>query len=140
MTSWVCLYHIIWATHHRQQNIISAYEQLIIDKVNSKSQSLKCHVYGVNMMPDHVHVAVSINPAIAVADWTGQIKGSTAYDINMLFKPDETFRWQRGYGVRTFGAKQLPFILEYIKNQKIHHAKDKLQIYLETIDDESTDI
>lgn len=135
MTSWVCLYHIIWATHHRQLSITDSYEDFIRDKVKTKSQFLKCRVYGINMMPDHVHVAVSINPSIAVADWTRQIKGATAYDINMVFKPDETFRWQRGYGVRSFGVKELPFVLKYIKNQKIHHAKDETYSYLETIDD-----
>jgi putative transposase len=39
--------------------------------------------------------------------------------------------WQDGYGVVSFGTKDLPWIVEYIQNQKEHHAKGTIRDRLE---------
>ena len=41
--------------------------------------------------------------------------------------------WQRGSGVVSFGKKQLGWVLEYIANQKEHHARDTWVDRLERI-------
>lgn len=134
MSYWICFYHIVWATYRRQPTILPEYESMITDKIIEKSLSLKCPVHAVNMMPDHVHVAVSIRPAIAVSTWVQHAKGSTAYDLKRDFDLDEPFHWQKGYGVMTFGQKNLPFVVSYINNQKHHHAQETTNRHLERDD------
>jgi len=68
MPYWKCFYHVVWSTKHRQPVILPQYEPMIADKIREKSRKLKCPIHAVNMMPDHVHVAVSIRPAISVAE------------------------------------------------------------------------
>jgi hypothetical protein len=48
--------------------------------------------------------------------------------------------WQRGFGVVSFGKKQLPWVLRYIANQKQHHAVGKIEARLErtSMDDDGT--
>jgi hypothetical protein len=41
--------------------------------------------------------------------------------------------WQRGFGVVSFGKKQLPWVLQYIARQKEHHAAGRLQPRLERV-------
>ena len=45
-----------------------------------------------------------------------------------------SFAWQKGYGVLTFGAKRLPFVIDYIRRQQEHHAADTIEHYLEQMD------
>jgi hypothetical protein len=38
-----------------------------------------------------------------------------------VIQPGFQFKWQREYGVLSFGEKNLPSIVKYIHNQKQHH-------------------
>ena len=42
-------------------------------------------------------------------------------------------QWQSGYGVVSFGTKDLPWVSDYIRNQKEHHASGKALERLERI-------
>jgi hypothetical protein len=41
--------------------------------------------------------------------------------------------WQAEYGVSSFSEKTLPSIVDYINNQKKHHAENTLSAALEPI-------
>ena len=45
----------------------------------------------------------------------------------------KALEWQTGYGVVSFGAKDLPWVAEYIKSQRAHHSGGKVQDRLELI-------
>jgi putative transposase len=135
MAFWRCYYHVVWATKGREPIITASMEQIIAQAAIKKSQELDSPVQAINSVADHVHVAVCIPPKIAVADWVRNIKGITAHEINTMFPDLQThFRWQRGYGVLTFGAKMLPTITRYIERQKEHHAANTVESYLEQIE------
>ena len=60
-----------------------------------------------------MHVAASVPPKISLANFIGQIKGAASHCINHL--PDRNgllFDWQRGYGVLSFGQKQLDWVVD----------------------------
>lgn len=136
MPFWKCFYHVVWATKNREALITPAIEAVIFHAIRSKSDTLQCPVIAVNGVADHIHVAVSIRPALAIGDWVGQVKGASSREANLAF-PDlgTKFRWQSEYGVLTLGAKNLPFVVGYIENQKDHHRQDDLQPYLEQIEE-----
>ena len=135
MSFWRCYYHVVWATKDRDPIITPKIEKIIIQAATEKSQELDCTIQAINTVVDHVHVAVCVTPRVAVAEWVRNIKGITAHEINAMY-PDlsQRFRWQRGYGVLTFGAKMLPTITGYIARQKDYHAANTLEPYLEQIE------
>jgi putative transposase len=45
--------------------------------------------------------------------------------------------WQTGYGVVSFGTKDLKWVIEYVRNQKEHHAKGTTVDRLEKIDSDA---
>ena len=135
MAFWRCYYHVVWATKGREPIITASMEQTILQAATEKSEALECPVQAINSVDDHVHVSVSIPPKVAVAEWVRNIKGITAHEINTMFPNLETrFRWQRSYGVLTFGAKMLPIVTNYIERQKEYHAANTLEAYLEQIE------
>jgi len=136
MPFWAFYYHIVWATHQRKHLITPALEPIIYQAVQDKSNELGCPVHGINSMPDHIHIAVSIRPSLSVSNWVRQIKGYVSHDINHSMTLDEPFHWQKSYGAMTLGQKTLPFVLDYIANQKVHHAKNEVYAYLEKVEDD----
>ncbi len=135
MPFWRCFYHVVWTTKHRAPIISPEHEAVIFEVIRSKTAELGGEVLAVNGVADHVHVAVTIPPSLAVAVWVKRMKGGSARMVN-LNMPDagDHFSWQDGYGVLTFGAKQLDTVMGYIQRQKEHHAANTLMAYLEQVE------
>jgi putative transposase len=91
-------------------------------------------VYGTE---NHVHLAVKIRPTVLISGFIGDMKGFSSHALNQEFSPQERFAWQAGYGVVTFGANHLQWVVNYIKKQKEHHgAGGKLQQRLEATEED----
>ena len=80
-------------------------------------------VHAVNGTEDHIHLAASIPPAMALAEMVRQVKGSSSHFINHELDLPVPFAWQAEYGVVSIGQKQLSTVVEYIKGQKQHHTQ-----------------
>ena len=74
---------------------------------------------------DHVHLAINIEPFVTISDLVGDLKGACSHEINQQRRM-KALQWQRGFGVVSFGMKQLPWVQEYIANQKEHHASGQV--------------
>ena len=99
-----------------------------------KANSHRAIVHALGGIEDHIHLVVSIPPTISIADFVKHIKGSSAHHINCGPRRfGLMFRWQRGYGVFSLGAKQLPAAVAYARNQKVHHRSGTLIEALEEI-------
>ncbi len=135
MPFWQCYYHAIWTTKYREPLITSAVEEVIFEIIQVKSVELKCPVLAINGIPDHIHVAVYIPPRLAAAEWMRHVKGVSSHEINVSFPNAPThFRWQKHYGLLTFGVKNLKYVVDYIARQKEHHANNTTIDYLERTD------
>ncbi|MBI4790272.1 MAG: IS200/IS605 family transposase [Chloroflexi bacterium] len=122
MAYWRLFYHITFATKNREPMISTDIEREFHGYLVGKSQALGAIVYAVDGIQDHVHVAASVPPKIAIADFVGQVKGAASFHINHLpTRPPTPFDWQRGYGVVSFGQKDLDRVIAYVRNQKEHH-------------------
>jgi REP element-mobilizing transposase RayT len=91
-------------------------------------------VHDVNGTETHVHVAVTIAPTITISELVGELKGSSSHDANQrLGGGRKVLEWQAGYGVVSFGTKDLEWVKGYIRNQKEHHARGTIHDRLERI-------
>jgi len=85
------------------------------------------------MMPDHVHMLVSIPPKISVSSFMGYLKGKSALEIfdkhaNLKYKYGNRHFWSEGYYVSTVGINEAT-IRKYIREQeKADIAQDKLSV------------
>jgi putative transposase len=135
MPFWKCYYHAVWSTAQRQSLLTPQIETVVIETIKRKSNALDCPILAINGTTDHIHIAVSITPGVSVAEWVRSVKGLSTHEINALFPDLSTpFKWQKSYGVLTYGEKLLPFVVAYVENQKQHHANNSTQPYLELMD------
>ena len=91
-------------------------------------------VHRVGGTETHIHMAVSVPPTLLVSEWIGKIKGASSHHINQELVNRKLLDWQVGYGVVSFGTRDLPWVIDYIANQKEHHARGTTHERLERID------
>ena len=133
MPYWRLFYHVVWGTKNRLPLIESVWEENLYGYIWGKATALGCIPHAINGMSDHSHVAISIPPKLSVATLIGQLKGSSSHHVNERYL-NGAFAWQAEYGVLSFSEKSLSRVLDYIKNQKKHHAENTLNIAMENFD------
>jgi putative transposase len=91
-------------------------------------------VHEIGGTETHVHVVVGIVPTITISELIGDLKGASAHDANQkLAHGRKVLEWQTGYGVVSFGKKDLPWVIAYVRNQKEHHARGATHDRLERV-------
>jgi len=86
-----------------------------------------------HLMPDHIHMCISIPPKYAMSNVVGYLKGKSAISIARKFKgrqknfSGEHF-WARGYFVSPVGLDE-NMVIEYIRNQeKADEQREQLRL------------
>jgi REP element-mobilizing transposase RayT len=98
----------------------------------------RCHTtkgvyfHGINGTPTHIHLAINIEPHVTISDLVGELKGYSSHEFNKR-EGTKRLEWQRGFGVVSFGQRNLGWVQSYIARQKEHHAAGKLEDRLERI-------
>ncbi len=131
-------FHITWHTKLSRPMIRENIEERLYHFLTHKIlETPGVRLHAIGGVETHVHIGVSMQPNILTSDWIGKLKGSSSYYINKEFGSN-TLQWQRGYGIVSFGTKDLPWVVDYIKSQKEHHRKGTTHERLEKhSDDES---
>jgi putative transposase len=94
----------------------------------------KSRVEEGHLMPDHVHMMISIPPKYAVSQVIGYIKGKSAIHLAGVYgerKRNFTGQhfWARGYFVSTVGRDET-VIREYIRKQEAEDSRlDQLNMW-----------
>ena len=126
--------HITWHTKDNAPVLVDVVEDRVHRYLKHRAlQTTGVIVHEINGRPDHIHLAVTIPPTVEISDWIGKLKGASAHYINHEICNRKVLAWQTGYGVVSFGAKDLPWVVAYIRNQKSHHAAYTVHERLERI-------
>lgn len=131
MPYWQLYYHIITATKGRTPCLDAETSRWIFQAIQEKAGDLDVPVLAVNGVLDHIHLVAAIPPKLAVANFIGQIKGFSSAYLNQYHPLAEHFEWQESYGVFSFDKKRLPFLIDYVENQKTHHQERSTILVLE---------
>lgn len=132
MPYWRLFYHAVWGTKNRLELIDPAWEKDLYGYIWGKATTLGCIPHAIGGMPDHMHVAISIPPKLSVAILIGRLKGASSHYINQNYA-DGSFMWQAEYGVVSFSEKALSAIVDYVNDQKKHHANNTLNLSFENV-------
>ena len=132
-TKWMCKYHIIFAPKYRWKVIYNEYKKSIGEILRKLCGYKGVEIIEGHLMPDHVHMLVSIPPKISVSSFMGYLKGKSALMIfdkhaNLKYKYGNRHFWSVGYYVSTVGLNEAT-IQKYIAEQeKQDIALDKLSV------------
>ena len=120
-------YHLGFSTKSRKDVIDRKIENRVwayIGGIARKHEIIAVHVGGIE---NHIHVLVLAKPKIAPSQIVQWLKGESSKWIHEEFPELSTFAWQDGYGIFSVSKSNVPDVIEYIKNQREHHAKQSFE-------------
>ena len=107
-------------------------ERVVHRRLEDRLRHHGAHVRLVGGDEDHVHVALDIPGSVVPHELVCKAKAETTGWVRRRF-PHLGFGWEPGYAMSTLQGSG-PFdqkILDYIANQRRHHAEDDLIPHLE---------
>jgi REP-associated tyrosine transposase len=119
---WECKYHVVWIPKCRKKTLYGELRKHLGETFRDLAIQKECKVIEGHLMPDHVHILMSIPPKYAVSQIVGYMKGKSAIHIARTYmgrKKNFTGQnfWARGYFVSTVGTDE-ETIREYIRRQE----------------------
>lgn len=132
-TKWLCKYHIVFSPKYRRKIIYNRYRKDLQDIICQLCAYQGVKIIEGHMMPDHVHLLVSIPPKISVSRFMGYLKGKSALMMfdqhaNLKYKFGNRHFWADGYYVSTVGLNDAT-VKKYIREQEKHDiALDRLSV------------
>jgi putative transposase len=130
--------HIVWHTKTSAPLLTPTVEPVAYQRLKKRIMDTPhAFVHEIGGTETHVHLAVTVPPTLTPSNWIGELKGGSAHDVNQQFgKRQKVLQWQAGYGVVSFGTRDLEWVTEYIRNQREHHARGTVHDRLERITNE----
>jgi putative transposase len=127
--------HLTWHTKESLPLLTEQLESLAYRYLRQKIVNTPgTFLHEIGGTETHVHVAVVVPPTLLISDFIGQLKGASSHEVNeQLGHHGKVLQWQVGYGVVSFGTRELDWVKEYIRNQREHHAQGRVHDRLERI-------
>ena len=121
-TRWDCKYHVVFIPKRRKKTVFGVLRKHLGRIFQELARHKESEVVEGHLMPDHVHMCLSIPPKYAVSNVVGYMKGKSAITIARNFGgrsrnfTGEVF-WARGYFVSTVGLDE-EMVRAYIREQE----------------------
>lgn len=116
-----CQYHVIFCPKYRRKVLTNAVAQRMKELVLEKQDEYGYTVIEMEVMPDHVHLLLDVDPRIGINRIVGKIKGYTSHELRSGFpwlKKRLPTLWTRSKFISTVGAVTLDVVQAYIEDQK----------------------
>ena len=115
--------HIVFSTKHRQPLITGEIEEELHKYIGGICNRLDCQVLIVGGYVNHIHILCMLSKKIALVKLLEEVKSHSSKWVKTKGKKYEKFYWQDGYGAFSVNPSQVDVVIDYIKNQHIHHQK-----------------
>ena len=118
---WECKYHIVIIPKYRKRMLYGKVKKHVGEVIKEVCRQRGIELIEGHLMPDHIHMCVSIPPKHSVAFAIGFIKGKSAVRIHRQILGNKKVTglhfWSRGYCVSTVGLNE-ETIRKYIREQE----------------------
>ena len=121
-TQWECKYHVVFIPKYRRKALFGQIRRYLGETYRELAAQKESRIEEGHVMPDHVHMLISIPPKYSISQVIGFIKGKSAITIARTYTGKkrnfvgQSF-WARGYFVSTVGRDE-DVIRRYIRNQE----------------------
>lgn len=116
-----CKYHVIWCTKYRRLLLKNEVENDLKDIIQEISNDLNVELIEIEVMPDHVHMLVDVDPQFGVHKFIKTSKGKTSRLLRQKYQDLRTkvpTLWTNSYFISTVGGVTIDVVKKYIEEQK----------------------
>ncbi|WP_072500082.1 IS200/IS605 family transposase [Olsenella phocaeensis] len=132
-TKWLCKYRVVFIPKYRRKIVYNQYRKDLGEILRRLCSYKGVEIIEGHLMPDHVHMLVSIPPKASVSSFMGYLKGKSSLMMfeqhgNLRYKFGNRKFWAEGYYVSTVGLNEAT-IAKYIREQeRADQALDRLSV------------
>ncbi|SRR5258706_9847919 len=116
-----CHYHVIFCSKYRRKVLIDAVAVRLKELILSKQSEYDYIAMEMEILPDHVHLLLDVDPRAGINLVVGKIKGFTSHELREEFpwlKKRLPTLWTRSKFISTVGAVTVAVVQQYIEQQK----------------------
>ena len=84
-TKWECKYHVVFIPKRRRKTLYAELRRHLGEVFRKLAVQKECRIEEGHLMPDHVHMMISIPPKYAVSQVVGFIKGKSAIHLARVY-------------------------------------------------------
>ena len=121
-TTWECKYHVVFIPKYRRKVLYRQLRRELGPVFRDLAEQKEGKVEEGHLMPDHVHMLLSVPPKYSVSSVMGFIKGKSAIHLARVYAGRRRnyvgqHFWARGYWVSTVGKNEAA-VRRYIREQE----------------------
>ena len=116
-----CKYHVIWCPKYRRKVLVNGVDTRLKEIIFDIATKCSADIIEVEVMPDHVHLLVEVDPQFGIHKLVKLIKGTSSKILRLEFswlKSRIPTLWTNSYFVSTVGGAPLEVIKQYVERQK----------------------
>lgn len=116
-----CKYHVVWCPKYRRPVLVNGVDGRLKDIIRETCAEIHAELIEMEVMPDHVHLLVEVDPQYGIHRAVRLIKGRSSRllrDEYPWLKSRLPTLWTNSYFVSTVGGAPLKTVRQYIENQK----------------------
>ena len=116
-----CKYHVVWCPKYRRKVLVDGVDERLKEIAQAVAGEMRFEIIEMEVMPDHVHMLVEVDPQLGIHKAVKRIKGRSSHDLREEFpwlKRRLPSLWTNSYFVSTVGGAPLAIVKQYIENQK----------------------
>ncbi|MBO0796285.1 MAG: IS200/IS605 family transposase [Ktedonobacteraceae bacterium] len=116
-----CHYHVVWCPKYRRKVLTDGIGERLKQLIGEGCQQYDARIEGLEVMPDHVHLLVNVDPQFGIHRLVKALKGRSSRILRQEY-PSLCTRmptlWTNSYLVATTGGAPIEVIKHYIQEQK----------------------
>ena len=116
-----CKYHVVFCPKYRRPVLVDGVDERLKEIALEVADEMGFDIIEMEVMPDHVHMLISVDPQFGIHRAVKRIKGRTSHDLRAEFpwlKSRIPTLWTNSYFVSTVVGAPLAIVRQYIENQK----------------------
>lgn len=116
-----CKYLVIWCPKYRRSVLVEGVDVRLKEIIQDVATEYKSEIFELEVMPDHVHLLVEVDPQFGIHRLIKLMKGRSSKLIREEFKWIKSrlpTLWTNSYFVSTIGGAPLEVVKQYIEQQK----------------------
>lgn len=116
-----CKYHVVWCPKYRRRVLVNGVDERLKDIIREVCAEIHADLIEMEVMPDHVHLLVEVDPQYGIHRAVRLIKGRSSRLLRGEYpwlKSRLPTLWTNSYFVSTVGGAPLKTVKQYIENQK----------------------
>ena len=120
-TKWECKYHVVIVPKYRKKRLYGRFRERVGEILKDLSRQKGVKLIEGHLMPDHIHMCLSVPPKFSISFVVGFLKGKSAVRIHRDLLGNKRVTglhfWSRGYCLSTVGLDE-ETIRRYIRKQE----------------------